>query len=75
MDMKKLKYIGAGVIILLMGIVIFQNFEEKTIRILFAEIRMPVSLLLLLTFGIGMIAGWILNLFVGKKKSEQKENS
>lgn len=67
MDMKKVKYIGAGIVILLMGIVIFQNFEEKTIRILFAEIRMPIALLLILTFIIGMIAGWIATILVTKK--------
>lgn len=69
MDMKKVKYIAAGIVIILLGIVIFQNFEEKTINILFASIRMPVAILLILTFGIGMIAGWIATLLVtGKKK-------
>lgn len=64
-----MKYIAAGIVIILLGIVIFQNFEEKTINILFASIRMPVAILLILTFGIGMIAGWIATLLVtGKKK-------
>ena len=69
MDIKKVKYIGAAIVILLMGIVIFQNFEEKTIRILFAEIRMPVALLLIMTFIIGMIAGWITSIVINRKKS------
>ena len=70
MDMKKVKYIAAAIVIILMGVVIFQNFEEKTINILFASIRMPVAIMLILTFAIGMIAGWILTLFVkGKKKT------
>lgn len=74
MDMKKVKYIAAGIVIILLGIVIFQNFEEKTINILFASIRMPVAILLILTFGIGMIAGWIATLLVtGKKKIVSKD--
>jgi len=74
MDMKKVKYIAAGIVIILLGIVIVQNFEEKTINILFASIRMPVAILLLLTFAVGMIAGWILTIFVkGKKKTVTKD--
>jgi len=68
MDAKKIKIIAAGIVIVLMGIIIFQNFEEKTINILFASIRMPISLLLILTFAIGMIAGWVLSLIMAKKK-------
>lgn len=67
MDIKKVKLIAAGVVIVLLGIVIFQNFEEKTIKILFAEIRMPVAILLILTFAIGMLAGWIAMLMTTKK--------
>ena len=67
MDIKKLKYISSGIVIILMGIVIFQNFEEKTIKILFAAIRMPVAILLILTFAIGMLAGWIATLMTTKK--------
>ncbi len=67
MDAKKIKLIAAGIVIVLMGIVIFQNFEEKTINILFASIRMPIALLLILTFAIGMIAGWVATLVLKKK--------
>lgn len=67
MDMKKIKFIAAGIVIVLMAIVIFQNFEEKTINILFASIRMPIALLLILTFVIGMIAGWAATLALKKK--------
>lgn len=75
MNRQKLKYIGAGIIILLLAIVIFQNFEQKTIRILFAEIRMPVALLLILTFGIGMIARWITTMLITKKKNPKTEQN
>ncbi len=71
MDAKKIKLIAAGIVIVLMGIVIFQNFEQQTIKILFASIRMPIAILLMLTFAIGMIAGWVATLLLKKKpKSE-----
>ena len=73
MDAKKIKFIVAGIIIVLMGIVIFQNFEEKTINILFASIRMPIALLLILTFAIGMVAGWIVTLILKKKTTSKSE--
>jgi uncharacterized integral membrane protein len=71
MDIKKIKLIAAGIVIVLMGIIIFQNFEQQTIKILFASIRMPIAILLILTFAIGMIAGWVATLLLKKKpKSE-----
>ncbi|BDS06642.1 hypothetical protein NT6N_16820 [Oceaniferula spumae] len=73
MDMKKVKYISAGVVVLLLGIVIFQNFEEVTVNILMATVRMPLALMLLLTFVVGMVAGWILSLVSGKKKIVDKK--
>lgn len=77
MDMKKLKFIGAGIVILIMGIIIFQNFEEQEVMILFAEIKMPLAILLLLTFAIGAIAGWIATLMTTKKvvPKEPKDKS
>ncbi len=74
MDAKKIKLIAAGIVIVLMGIVIFQNFETQEISLLFAKIEMPLSLLLLLTFAIGMIAGWILSLIIAKKKQAPSED-
>tara|TARA_B110000881_G_C18574005_1_gene517348 strand:+ start:1587 stop:1820 length:234 start_codon:yes stop_codon:yes gene_type:complete len=74
MDLKKIKYISSGIVIILMGIIIFQNFEEKTIKILFAEIRMPVALLLILTFAIGMLAGWVATLMTTKKVVPKEPN-
>lgn len=70
MDMKKIKYIGAGILILLMGILIFQNFAKQEVHILFAKIEMPLAFMLILTFLIGLIAGWILSLTIKKKKHE-----
>ena len=73
MDLKKIKLIAGGIVIVLMAIVIFQNFEQQTIKILFASIRMPIALLLILTFAIGMIAGWIATLVLKKKNSSDNE--
>ena len=67
MDIKKIKYICAGIAILLMGIVIIQNFEEQEVMILFAEIKMPLAILLLLTFVVGAAAGWIATILATKK--------
>ncbi len=67
MDMKKVKYISAGIVIILMAIVIFQNFEEQEVMILFAEIKMPLAILLILTFIVGAVAGWIATLMTTKK--------
>ena len=73
MDAKKIKLIAAGIVIVLMGIGIVQSFEQQTIKILFASIRMPIALLLILTFGIGMIAGWIATLVLKKKTKKSEE--
>lgn len=67
MDMKKVKYILAGIVIILMGIVIVQNFEEQEIMILFVEIKMPLAILLVLTFIVGAVAGWVATLMTTKQ--------
>ena len=50
-----------------MAIVIFQNFEEQEVMILFAEIKMPLAILLILTFVVGAAAGWIATILATKK--------
>ena len=73
MDMKKVKYISAGIVIILMGIVIFQNFEEQEVMILFAKIRMPLAILLILTFIAGAAAGWIGTILTTRKFVPREE--
>ena len=82
MDIKKVKYISAGIAIILTGVVIFQNFEEQEVTILFAEIKMRLAFLLILTFLVGAAAGWIATLLTTKKvvpkdppKKEDEPNS
>lgn len=59
MDAKKLKLIASSIVIILLGIVVFQNFEQITIKILVARITMPLAILLLVTFFTGAAAGWL----------------
>ena len=72
MDAKKIKLIASAIVIILLGIIIFQNFESITITILLAKITMPVAVLLLLTFGIGMVAGWLVSLLRSNKNKGKK---
>lgn len=62
MNAKKIKLIASAIVIILLGVIIFQNFTQITVTILVAKITMPIAVLLILTFAIGMIAGWILSL-------------
>ncbi len=63
MDAKKIKLVATGILVILLAIIIFQNFEQTRVYILFAEIRMPLSLMLFLTFIIGTTVGWIVPKF------------
>lgn len=57
--MHKVKLTIAGLTLLLMVIILFQNAESTVTRILFIEIKMPRALLLLVTMLLGFIAGMI----------------
>lgn len=72
MNAKKIKLIAAAIVIILLGVIIFQNFEPITVIILVAKITMPMAVMLLLTFGVGMIAGWVLSLLRASKGSGKK---
>ena len=74
MDAKKIKLIAAGIVVILLAIVIFQNFEPITIQLLMAKVEMPVALLLLCTFAVGLAAGWILTLMTAKKKTPKLQD-
>ncbi len=76
MDSKKIKLIAAGIIVILLAIVIFQNSADIKVQILMASIEMPLALLLFLTFIIGAAAGWIVTLTRSKtSKSTASDNS
>lgn len=68
---KKMKLILVITIISVVAIVIFQNTEAVTAKLLFKEVSMSLSLMLLLTFVLGIIAGGILMLVLTKKKAKK----
>lgn len=72
MDMRKMKFIAIGIVVILLGMVIFQNFEEQKITILFATVRMPLALMLLFTFAVGVLAGWLLTFLKASRKQIDK---
>ncbi len=73
MNAKKIKLIAAAIVIILLGVIIFQNFEPITVIILLAKITMPMAVMLLLTFGVGMVAGWVLSLIRANKGASSKK--
>lgn len=73
MNTGKFKLIATGIILILMAVVIFQNFESITLQILMAKVQMPLALLLLCTFAIGLVTGWITTLLTSKKRSPEKQ--
>ena len=73
MNTGKFKLIVTGIILVLMALVIFQNFESITLQILMAKVQMPLALLLLCTFAIGLVTGWITTLLTSKKRSPEKQ--
>jgi uncharacterized integral membrane protein len=58
---KKAKLVAAALAVLLVIILIFQNYNSKPpLALLFWQIQaVPLSLLLVVTFGAGSVAGFI----------------
>jgi len=72
MDAKKVKLISSALVVILLGVVIFQNYQPITVQILVASITMPLALLLALTFLIGLLAGWFFSLLRANKSAGKK---
>ena len=66
--MKRIKFIGIGVLVLLVVIVVLQNTERVDTKILFFTITMPRALLLVATAAIGFIIGLMLSLKIRRGK-------
>ena len=66
--MKRIKFIGIGVLFLLILIVVLQNTERVDTNILFFTITMPRALLLIATAAIGFIIGLMSSLKIRKGK-------
>ncbi len=57
MTMAKIKLVFAAVCLAVILIVIFQNVDPVEIQFLFAEVVMPLAVLLAVTFGLGAVLG------------------
>jgi uncharacterized integral membrane protein len=55
--MKKAKLVVAGIIAILLVIIIFQNLNTVSTRLLFARVEMPQAALLFLTAAAGFAIG------------------
>ena len=55
--MKRIKFIGIGVLVLLIVVVVLQNTEKVDTKLLFFTISMPRALLLAATAAIGFLIG------------------
>ncbi|MBS3787189.1 DUF1049 domain-containing protein [Candidatus Bipolaricaulota bacterium] len=66
--MKKTKMAIAGIIAILLVIIIFQNLETVSTRLLFARVEMPQAALLFLTAAAGFALGLLGRFTFFKKK-------
>ncbi len=56
----RFKYFVAGALAALILVIAFQNSSVIETQILFIEIKMRLFFLILTSFGIGMLVGWLL---------------
>jgi uncharacterized integral membrane protein len=56
---KRVRWAIIGIIVLLVAIVAFQNREYTETHILMMHISMPRAVLIVVTGGIGFVAGWL----------------
>jgi uncharacterized integral membrane protein len=73
--MKKAKIIIIAVVSILALIIIFQNREVTTTKILFMTVKMSRALLLILTFGLGFITGLVVSFMAKKTKQAETAKS
>lgn len=55
--MRKTKMVIAGIVAILLVIIIFQNLDTVSTRLLFARVEMPQAALLFLTAAAGFVLG------------------
>ena len=66
--MERIK-LASGILAAVLGlIVVAQNWKTVEVFILFGTIKMPNSLLLLLTFALGVVSGWMITWWRGRQK-------
>jgi len=62
--MKKAKMIAIGVLVLLVAIVVLQNFEKIETKFLFVSVEMPLAILILVNTLIGAALGVLATLLL-----------
>lgn len=60
--MKNVKVVFLIVAIVFVAVVVIQNTEEVVTQVLFAEIRLPRAVLLIVTFAVGFAVGAVATL-------------
>ena len=66
--MRRTKLIIAAIIAILLVVIIFQNLETVSTRLLFARVEMPQAALLFLTAAAGFVLGLLGRVTVFKRK-------
>ena len=66
--MRKFRLTIAGIIAILLVVIIFQNLDPVSTRLLFATVKMPQAALLFLTAIAGFVLGLVGRLTFWKKK-------
>jgi uncharacterized integral membrane protein len=61
------------ILIALMIIFVLQNIQDVDIQFLFWKLTTPRALMLLLTFGAGLVGGWLLSVPGRQKKSKSQK--
>ncbi|MCP5517706.1 MAG: LapA family protein [Verrucomicrobiales bacterium] len=70
--MNRVKIVGASVLLLLVLVLMIQNRASVKTQLLFAEVEMPQSILLLTTAVLGFGAGGLVTWFALRRKKERK---
>ena len=71
LTMKRWKLILAALVAVLVIIVVLQNTDTVATRLLFASVRMPLAMLLIVTFLLGLVLGLLLASNLVKRPRKQ----
>ncbi len=66
--MTYVKLLFSAVLIALVLIFAMENAQTVEIRFLAWAVAMPRALMIVVVFGIGLVAGWLLHSFGGRRK-------
>ncbi|MCB1126778.1 MAG: LapA family protein [Verrucomicrobiae bacterium] len=70
--MNRVKIVVAAVLVVLLIVLMVQNRSEVVTRLLFAEVKMAQSILLLLTATLGFGAGSLVTWFLLRRNQKKK---